>query len=176
MQLKIDHGKSGQKAIGGGFHDSFFDRGNEIAWNGAAKTSLANSNLPPRGERLQADPAIAELAVTAGLFLVAALHFGSAANGFAIRNFRSVQLDVDAVALLQAAHDHFDVLLAAAGEQEFLGLRIAIEAEGLILFENALDGVAEAIFILAAFGGNREGDGRLRQMHCMIRNDGRLIA
>ena len=116
------------------------------------KTSLANSNLAAARQRLHANPAIAELAVAAGLLLVPALYLGLATNGFAIRNFRRVQLHVHAVALLQTADDDFDVLLSAAGEQKFLGLRIAIEAQRLIFFENALDGVAEAIFILAALG------------------------
>jgi hypothetical protein len=57
------------------------------------------------------------------------------------------------------------VLLAAAGQQKFLGLRIAIEAQRLIFFENALHRVAQAIFVLAALGGHRERDGRLRQVH-----------
>ncbi len=114
--------------------------------------------------------------MAAGLFLVASLDLGSAANGFAIRNLRRVQFDIHAVALLQAADDHFDVLLAAAGEQEFLGLRIAIEAQRLIFFQDALDGVAQAVFILAALGRNGKRDGRLRQMHRVISDDGRLVA
>ena len=95
------------------------------------KTSFSNANFPAARQRLHANPAVAELAVAAGLLLVAALHVGLSANGFAIRNFRRVQLDVDAVALLQAADDDLDMLLAAAGEQKFLGLRIAIEAQRL---------------------------------------------
>ena len=169
--FEIDHRKAGQKAVGGGFHDSFFDGGNEIARNRAAEDFVGEFELPAARQRLHANPAIAELAVAAGLLLVAALHVGPAANGFAIRNFRRVQLDVHAVALLQTADDHFDVLLAAAGQQKFLGLRIAIEAQRLIFFENPLDGVAQAIFILAALGRNREGDGRLRQVHRRISDD-----
>ena len=174
--LEIDHRKAREKAVGGRFHDSLFHRGNEIARNGAAENFIGEFELAAAREGLQANPAIAELAVAAGLFLVPALDFGPATNGFAIRNLRRVQLHVDAVALLQTADDDFDVLLAAAREQKFLGLRIAIEAQRLIFFEDALDGVAEAIFILAALGGNREGDGGLRQMHRVISNDGRLVA
>jgi hypothetical protein len=40
------------------------------------KTSLANSKPPPRGKGLHADFAVAELAVTAGLLLVAARRLG----------------------------------------------------------------------------------------------------
>jgi hypothetical protein len=55
------------------------------------------------------------------------------------------------------------VLLPAAGQQEFLGLRIAIEAQRLILFQNLVDRVAHAIFVVARLGGDGVGDGRLRQ-------------
>ena len=111
---------------------------------------MANSNFAAARQRLHADPAIAELAVAAGLLLVPALHVGLAANGFAIRNLGRVQFHVHAVALLQAADDDFDVLLPAAGEQKFLGLRIAIEAQRLVLFQNLVDRVAHAVFVVAA--------------------------
>ena len=136
--------------------------------NRAAENFVGEFELSAARQRLHADPAVAELAVAAGLLLVAALHVGLAANGLAIGNFRRVQLDIHAVALLQAADDHFDVLLAAAGEQKFLGLRIAIEAQRLIFFEDALDGVAQAVFILAALGRDRKRDRRLRQLHRRI--------
>src|SRR5581483_10383943 len=106
-------------------------------------------------------PAIAELPVTAGLLLVPALYVGLAAYGFPIRDLRSVQFHVDAVALLYASDDHLHVLLTAAGEQEFLGLRIAVEPQGLVLFENALHRVAEPVLILPALGRNRKRNRRL---------------
>ena len=48
----------------------------------------------------------------------------------------ALQLHIHAVALLQAADDDLHVLLPAAGEQEFLGLRVAIEAQRLVFFQN----------------------------------------
>ena len=148
--LEIHHRESGQKAVRGRFHDSLFNGGNEIARDGAAENFVGELEFPAARQRLHANPAIAELAVAAGLLLVAALHVGLAANGFAIRNLRRVQLHIHAVALLQAADDHFHVLLPAAGQQKLLGLRIAIEAQRLIFFQNPLDRVAHAIFVLAA--------------------------
>ena len=127
------------------------------------KISLANSKLLPRGQRLHLDPAIAELAVTAGLLLVAALDVGPAANGFAVGNLRRFQGDIHAVALLQAADHDFDMLLAAAGQQELAGLRVAVEAQGLVFFQDAVDGVAHAVFVVARLGFDGEGDGGLRQ-------------
>ena len=165
MTLKSTTGKSGQIAFFRGLDDSLFDRGNEVPRNGAAEDFVFEFELSAARQRLHANPAIAELAVAAGLLLVAALHVGLAANGFAIRNLGRVQLDVHAVALLQAADDDLDVLLPAAGEQKLLGLRIAIEAQRLIFFQDLVDRVAHAIFVVARLGGNRVGDGRLRQLH-----------
>ena len=54
------------------------------------------------------------------------------------------------------------MLLPAARQQEFLGLRIAIEAQRLVFFEDLMQGVAHAVFVVARFGFDREGDGGLR--------------
>ncbi len=128
------------------------------------KTSLTNSKLGSARQRLHANPAIAELPVAAGLLLVTALHIGRAADGFAIRNLGRFQRDIHAIALLQPADRDFDMLLAGAGDQKLLGLRVAVEAQGEILFEQFVEGVAHAVFVGAAFRLHGEGDGRLRQL------------
>ena len=63
--------------------------------------------------------------MAAGLFFVFAFGVGFAANGFAIRNFRRLEREVDVVTLVEFGDDDFDVLLAGAGEEEFFRLRIA---------------------------------------------------
>src|SRR5271154_5484033 len=153
----------------------FFDGGGEISGDGAAGDFVFESEFFAAGQGLDANPAIAELAVAAGLLLVAALDVGSAADGFAIRNFGSVQFHVDAVALLQAADDDFHVLLAAARQQEFLGLGIAVEAQGFVFFENFLDGVAHAVFVVAGFGGDRVGDRGFGQLYGRKRDGRRFV-
>jgi len=54
--------------------------------------------------------------MSARLFFVAALHIRFASNGLAIGNLGSLQLDIHAITLFEAAYDHLDVLLAAARE------------------------------------------------------------
>ena len=56
------------------------------------------------------------------------------------------------------------MLLSAAGEQELAGLRVAVEAQGLVFFQDAVDGVAHAVFVVARLGFDGEGDGGLRQL------------
>ena len=132
------------------------------------KISLANSNFAPRAQRLHLDPAIAELPVAAGLLLVPPLDVGLPANGLAIRNLGRLQRDIHAITLLHAADHDFHVLLARAGEQKLARLRIAIEAQRLVLFQNAVHRLPHAIFVVARLGFNGESDGRLRQFHRRI--------
>ena len=71
-----------------------------------------------------------------------------------------MQREFDVIALAQLGDDDFDVLLAGAAEQKFLGLRIAGEAERQVFFENFVDGHADAVFVRARFRLDREGDRR----------------
>ncbi len=125
------------------------------------KISLTNSNLPAARQRLHLDFAIAELAVAAGLFLVAALHVGSAANGFAIRHFGRLQDHFGVIPVLQLRDDDFDVLLAGARDQELLGLRVAEKTQHGVLFHQLVEAVAQLVFVGAGLGLDGEGDGRL---------------
>ena len=82
-----------------------------------------------------------------GLLLVAALHVGLAADGLAVRNFRCFQRHVHSVTFLKPADDDLDVLLPATAKQELLGLWIAIKAQRLVLFQNAVDCIAHPVLI-----------------------------
>ena len=126
------------------------------------KISLANSKLAAARQRLHLDPAIAELPVAAGLLLVASLDVRPPADGFAIGNLRRFQGDIHAVALFQTADHDFHMLLPAARQQELAGLRVAVEAQRLVFFQDAVDGVAHTVFVVARLGFDGEGDGGLR--------------
>ena len=120
--MKVDDGISGEEATGGGFDDSLFDGGDVVLGDGAAEGVIDELKLSATGERRHSDFAIAELAVSAGLLLVASLHVGGAANGFAVGNLGRLEDDLGVVAALEFADDDFDVLLAGSGDQEVLGL------------------------------------------------------
>ncbi len=80
------------------------------------------------------------------------------------------------VALLHLRDHDFDVLLAGAGDQKFLGLRIAEESQHGIFFHQLVDARPQLVFIGAALGLDGEGDGRLRQLHSRILNGRGFIA
>ena len=167
--LEIDDGISGEEAAGGGFEDSLFDGGDEVFGDGAAEDVVDELELRAAGQGRHVDFAVAELAVSAGLLLVAALDVGGAADGFAVGHLGGLEDDLGVVAALELADDDLDVLLAGAGDEEVLGLRIAEEAQHGVLFHELVDADAEFVFVGAGLGLDGEGDGGLGQ------GDGRVL-
>ena len=129
MALKSTTGIAGEIAAGGRLDNALFDGGNEVAGDGAAEDFVAELEAAAAGQGLHANFAVAELAVAAGLLLVASLRLGLAADGFAIGNLGRLEGDLGVVALFEAADDGLDVRLACAGDEELVGLRVAEEAD-----------------------------------------------
>ena len=173
---EIDHREAGQVAAPGGVANAFFDGRNEVLRNGAAEDVVDELELAAARQRLHLDLAVAVLAVAAGLLLVAALHVGLAADGLAVRDLGRLQVDLGVIALLELRDDDFNVLLPGAGDQEFLGLRIAEEAQHGIFFHELVDPGPELVFVGAALGFDREGDRGLGQRDPRILNGCILVA
>ncbi len=72
--------------------------------------------------------------MTAGLFFVAALGFGAAADGLAVGDFGSLEGDFGVVAALEPGDDDLDVRLAGSGDEELVGLGVAEEADHEVFF------------------------------------------
>ena len=113
--------------------------------------------------------------MSAGLLLVAALHVGGSADGLAVGNLGRFERDIHAVTLLQAADSDLHVLLTGAGDQKFLGLRVAVETEGKIFLQQFVESVPHAVFVAAAFRFHGERDGRLGQFDGGELNLGRFL-
>src|SRR6185437_12291920 len=107
--------------------DALFDRGDEVARDGAAEDLVDELEASAAFERLHADLAVAELAVAAGLLLVPSLHVGPAQDGLPVGHARSAQLDLDVVALLEPGDGDLDVLLAGAAQQELAGGGVTVK-------------------------------------------------
>jgi hypothetical protein len=73
---------------------------------------------------------------------------------------------VDAVLFLQLRNDDLDVKLALAGDEELLGLLVAAELDGRILFDDASDGDAEFVLIAARLRLDRERNRGLGVVMC----------
>ena len=87
---------------------------------GTTPPTTASSNtmsVEPSVTGTELDPHVAELPVTAGLLLVAALHLHGLANRLAVRNLRVFQHAVRAELARQLAADNIKVHFALTGEQ-----------------------------------------------------------
>ena len=114
--------------------------------------------------------------MASGLLFVPALHVGAAADGLAIRDFRRLQNHFGVIALLQFCDHDLDVLLPRAGDQKFLGLRVAEEAQHEIFFHQLVDAVGELVFIGARLGLDGKSNGRLGQLQVGILNRAALVS
>ncbi len=68
------------------------------------------------------------------------------------------------------------MLLSGAGDQKFLGLRIAEEAQHGVFFHQLVEADAQLVFVGAALRLDGEGDGRLGQLDARILDRGCLVA
>jgi hypothetical protein len=99
-----------------GIANALFDGGNPVLRNGAAENVIHKFNAFAALKGFKLDAAYAELAVSAGLFLVLAFRVRLPTDGFAVRNLGRLEGEVDVVTLLELGNDNFDMLLAIACE------------------------------------------------------------
>ena len=156
--LEVDTGKPGQYTLGGGFEDSFFNRRdvrtrNRTADNGVHKFKSGAPRL-----RLELNPAIAELAVSAGLLLMPALNPNLFLYGFPVWHLGDVEHGFDIEFSLQLFDRDFDVDLAGAGEQNFLRFGVAVELQTHVFFHQFGERTEDLVFIPLGFGGQGVGD------------------
>ena len=154
----------------------FFDRRNPVLRDRPAEDVVHELEARAARRRLHANAADAELPVPAGLLLVLALGVGLAANRLAIGHLGRLERQVHVVALVQLGDDHLDVLLPRAGQQKFLGLRVARETQRRILFQNPVNRRADAVLVGARLGLDGERDGRLGNVRRRIMNRRGLVA
>jgi len=70
---------------------------------------------------------------------------------FRVRDFGRLQSEINVIALVELGDDDFDVLLAGAGQEKFLGLRIAGKAKRGIFLQDFMNGDADLVFVGAGF-------------------------
>lgn len=87
---------------------------------------------------LEFHPAVAELPVATGLLLVAPLYRNFFLEGFLVRDFRDLEVDLDIVFPLEFFHRGFDVYLPHAGDQRLADLLVPFKLEpGVFLHQFA---------------------------------------
>ena len=116
---EVDHRVAGQEAAQPRVLDALLDGRDELPRDRAAEDVVDELEVAAARQRLEPDLAVAELAVAAGLLLVAAVRLGRRGDRLAVGNARQLEVDLDAEAALQLRDRHLDVRLALAGEQQF---------------------------------------------------------
>src|SRR5579875_1522100 len=133
--------------------------GDELSWYHAADDSIFKDEgfVPVAWQRLDLQPDIAELTMTAALALVASVGAGLLADRFSVGDARITHLKIDTVLALDTLNHNLDVCLTHAREQSFGGFRVACDAQSTILFDDAGQRVAHLVQVGLAL--RNDGDG-----------------
>ena len=124
------------------------------------------------GEREHANVHFAELAAAARLLLVAIASLGLVLDRFAIGNFRLVHFDFHFVAALEPFAQNHQVQLAHAVHHQFFGLRVAVEVERGVFFDDLVQRAGKLGFVAAGLGHGGQADhrrGELDRRHHPVR-------
>ena len=110
-----------------GLDNAFFNGRNVIFGDYPADDGIHKFETGTPGKGLHNDPAVAVLAVSAGLFLVFALDADFLFDGFPVGNFWGFEQDFDIKFSFEFFDGALDVDLTQAGKQNLLGFRIALQ-------------------------------------------------
>ena len=141
----------------------FLDRGHVLSRDRAAEDVVDELEVAAARQRLDPDLAVAELAVAAGLLLVAAVRLGGGRDRLAVGNPRRLELDLDAEAPFQLRDGDLDMELALPGEQQLVGLRVAAVVDRRVFLFEPVHRAADLVLVAAALGLDRVGQHRLRE-------------
>ena len=146
-----DHRVARQHAVFGCLPHALFDSGEEVLRHAAAEHIFGKFHALA-GYRLELDPHVTELPVTAGLLFVATLRLAALADGFAVRYARRFQRDLHAELVLQLCQRHFQVLGTQAADDLLLGFGVHLKGDGGVLLHQA--GQCAGNLALVALFGN----------------------
>ena len=165
-----DQREAGQHALLGAVHETFFDRREEVLRHRAAEHGLFKNEafaIP----RLELDPHVAELAVTAGLFLVAALHLDLLADGLAVGDTRGRVFDLHAEFGFELGRHDVQMLLTETRQHRFLGFGVELVMDGGILFHQTVEAGRDLLFVALLLGEHRHRQRRRFKVHLVEGHD-----
>ena len=131
-------------------------------WRGMTPPTIAstNSNPSPAPERLDPQHGDAELAVAAGLLLVATLGLGGGGDGLPVGDLHLLGLDRGPELALQSLDRDRGVGLAHRPQHRLVGLGVALDPDRGVLVLEAVERVGELVLVALALGP--DGDGKHR--------------
>ena len=173
---EIDHRIAGEIAARPRILDALFDRRNELSRDRAAEDIVHELEVGAARHRFDANLAVAELPVSAGLLLVPAVRLGRRLDRLAVRNPRRLEVHVHAEATLQFRDRDLDVQLALPREQQLLRLRIAAVPDRRVLLLEPVHRGADLVLVTTGLRLDRVGQDRLGKRDRRERHRVRLVA
>ena len=143
----------------------FSTAGNELPRDRAAHHFVDELESRAALERLDPQEHFAELARAAGLFLVPAVAFGRARDGFAVGNARRMGFDVHAIALRHALEQHPQVQLAHAVDHRLVHRRVMLDTDARILGHELVERIGQPLLVAAPLRLDRDAEHRRRKDH-----------
>ena len=122
--------------------------------------------------RLELDDGVAVLALAARLADEPAVALGRAADRLAIRDLRLADVGRDVELAHHAVDEDVEVQLAHAGDEGLGRLRVGVDAEGGILFGQALERDRELVLVGLGLGLDLDLDDRLGEGHRLEHDHG----
>ena len=120
--------------------DTVFNGGYPLARDGAASDLFLEHEARAARQRLHLDDNVAELAMAAGLLLMAALLGDGFPDGFTIADRGRVRLHLNAIAALEAGNHGVEMLVIDAAQPHLMVRFVVLDDKGAILFLKPLEG------------------------------------
>ena len=134
----VDDGVAGDGALEHAVDEALFDGRQEVARDAGADDAVDEPVLGAFGLGLDAEVDFAVLAAAAGLLLVLVVAFALGGDGFLVGDLGDGEVDFDLAAGLHALHGGVDLDVADAGDDQLVGLVVALDLDGRVVGRDAL--------------------------------------
>ncbi len=151
--LYIHYRVSRQRACLHGFDNSLFHGRDILSWNDPAHDAIDELEALSAFLGLHSEPAIAELAVTACLLFVFALHLGAGGDGLLVGDLGCLQVHLHPIPSLEPVHCDLDVELAKAGQDKLAGLFVPEHLEYRVFIHDLVECRHDLFHVRLGLGG-----------------------
>ena len=169
----VDHGEAGDEAFFQGFADAFFNSRDVLFRHGTAKNLIDEFKGFARRQRFDIQEDMAELTVTAALFLMLTFSCRLALDGFTIGDVDVFLFRFDTVFPFNLSQDMIEVDVAHAADEELFAFRTLFYLARRIFFADLQESVHQFFFFTLLFRDQGYRMQRIREADRVI-DDGEI--